>query len=326
MADRADRGGGGSGVTALTVLLPVKNGERWLDAAIASIRAQTFGDFELLAIDDGSTDGTAAIIARHAVEDSRIVPLANPKRGLVSGLNFGMQRAEAPLIARMDADDIALPTRFERQVARMSAEPDLLVLGTGYFRIDEAGRRTGTVVPPLEPAAVAHALERVNAIAHPTVMMRRDAVLAAGGYREAYLRAEDYDLWLRLAERGKLANLPDPLIEYRLGHVPFRAATFSRQVLSEITARTTANLRRSGRPDPTGEWPDINADTLASIGIDRQAVATEMSRRALHVARHSRKQGDEDSFRLALRLADMQPRSGLGERLRYLLRRAKVFL
>jgi hypothetical protein len=151
-------------------------------------------------------------------------------------------------------------------------------------------------------------------------------VLAAGGYREAYLRAEDYDLWLRLAEHGKLANLPDPLIEYRLGHVPFRAATFARQVLSEITARAAANLRRSGRPDPTGEWPDIDADRLSLIGIDRQALAAEMSRRALQMARHSRKRGDEDSFRLALRLADIQPRSGPGEKLLYLLRRAKVFL
>jgi glycosyltransferase involved in cell wall biosynthesis len=313
-------------VTGLAVLLPVKNGERWLDAAIASIRAQTFTDFELLAIDDGSTDGTAAIIARHASEDSRVLPLANPKRGLVSGLNFGLSRAQAPLVARMDADDIALPTRFERQVARMSAEPDLLVLGTGYFRIDAEGKRTGTVVPPLEPADVAQALQRVNAIAHPTVMMRRDAVVAAGGYREAYLRAEDYDLWLRLAERGKLANLPEPLIEYRLGHVPFRAATFSRQVLSEIAARATANLRHSGRPDPTGEWPDIDADALASIGIDRRALAAEMSRRALQMARRSRKQGDADSMRVALRLADMQPRPAPGERLRYLLRRLKVFL
>jgi len=313
-------------MVALTVLLPVRDGERWLDAAIASIRGQTFGDFELLLIDDGSTDGTAGIIARHAAEDSRLVPLANPGSGLVSGLNFGMSRARAPLIARMDADDIALPQKFELQVARMAAEPDLLVLGTGYFRVDGEGRRTGTVVPPVEPAELAQALQRVNAIAHPTVVMRRKTVEAAGGYREAYVRAEDYDLWLRLAERGKLANLPEPLIEYRIGHVPFRAKIFSRQVLSEIAARAAARLRRAGRPDPTGAWGDIDHAALASIGVDREAVAAELARRALQTARHCRKQGDEDGFRLALRLADMQPRSGLRQRLRHLLRRTKVFL
>jgi glycosyltransferase involved in cell wall biosynthesis len=313
-------------MVALTVLLPVRNGERWLDAAIASISGQTFGDFELLVIDDGSTDGTAGIIARHAAEDSRLVPLTNPGSGLVAGLNFGISRAQAPFIARMDADDIALPARFERQVERMTSEPDLLVLGTGYFRIDAEGRRTGTVVPPAEPAEIAQALQRVNAIAHPTVVMRRDAVVAAGGYREAYVRAEDYDLWLRLAEHGKLANLPDPLIEYRIGHVPLRAGTFARQVLSEIAARAAAGLRRSGKPDPTGAWNDIGQDALASIGVDQQAVATETARRALQMARHSRKQGDRDGFRLALRLADMQPRSNLSASLRYLLRRAKVFL
>lgn len=319
-------GDGGCGVIALTVILPVRNGERWLDAAIASIRAQTFGDFELLVIDDGSSDRTASIATRHAAEDPRVVLVRNPASGLVSALNFGLEKARAPLVARMDADDIALPQRFERQVARMRAEPDLSVLGTGYFRIDAEGGRTGSVVPPVEPVDVARALDRVNAIAHPTVVMRRDAVEAAGGYREAYLRAEDYDLWLRLAERGKLANLSDPLIEYRIGHVPFRAEVFSRQVLSEITARAAAGLRRSGKPDPTGDWREIDAERLRTLGVEASVVAREISRRALQAARQSRKLGDVASFRAALCLADAQPRTGPREKLRYALRRAKVSL
>lgn len=313
-------------MVALTVLLPVRNGERWLDAAIASVRAQTFGDFELMVIDDGSTDGTARIASRHAAEDGRVAVVSNTSSGLVSALNIGLAKARAPLIARLDADDVALPQRFERQMARMAAEADLLVLGTGYFRIDAEGRRTGTVTPPVEPADLAQALKRVNAIAHPTVMMRRDAIEAAGGYREAYWRAEDYDLWLRLAERGRLANLPEPLIEYRIGHVPFRPEAFSRQVLSEMAARAAAALRRSGQADPTGAWSVLDAAKLGALGIDARAIARETARRSLHAARQSRKLGDAAGFRAALDLADAQPRSGFREKLRYALRRARANL
>ncbi len=311
-------------MAALSVILPVRDGETYLDAAIASIRAQSFGDFELLVIDDGSRDGSAAIATGHAAEDARVILIANAGSGLVSALNFGMAKAQAPLIARMDADDIALPQRFARQMARMQAEPDLLVLGTGFVQIDGGGRQLGTNVPPTEPHDIARILQRVNAIAHPTVIMRKAAVEAAGGYREAYVRAEDYDLWLRLAERGKLANIAEPLIEYRTAHVPFRAKTFVRQVLSEMAARSAAGLRRAGKPDPTGDWTDINADALGSLGIDQIMIAREISRRALQMARQSRRFGDADSSRAALRLADMQPREGVAEKLRYLLRRSKA--
>ncbi|MGE3306516.1 MAG: glycosyltransferase family 2 protein [Rhizobiaceae bacterium] len=312
-------------MAALSVILPVRDGEKYIDAAIASIRAQTFGDFELLVIDDGSRDGTAAIVERHAAADPRIRLLPNGGAGgLVSALNFALSQAQAPLIARMDADDIAMPDRFERQMARMLAEPDLQVLGGGYIEIDGDGREGPAVTPPQTHDEIVRVLQRVNCIAHPTVLMRRPALEAVGGYREAYVRAEDYDLWLRLAEHGRLGNLPEPLIRYRSGHVPFRAKTFGRQVMSEIAARAAARLRASGRPDPTGGWHNIDAEALASLGVDAGALASEMTRRALQMARNSRKAGDLDSFRTALRVADMQPRHGLGERLRYLLRRTKA--
>ena len=163
-------------MVALTVVLPVHNGQSFLDDAIVSIRRQTFGDFELLVIDDRSEDGSAAIAARHAAEDARVQLHANPGSGLVAALNFGIERANATLIARMDADDIALPARFERQMARMAAEPDLLVLGTATIRIDAERNHLTVVVPPADPAEIFSLLERVNPIAHPTVVMRRDAV------------------------------------------------------------------------------------------------------------------------------------------------------
>lgn len=310
-------------VVALSVLLPVRDGAETLDAAISSIRRQSFRDFELLVLDDGSRDASPDIARRHAAEDPRVRLLGNPASGLVAALNFGIESAQAPLVARMDADDVALPDRFERQVARLAAEPELLVLGTATVRIDAQGRRLGVAIPPADPAELSRVLERVNAIAHPTVVMRRQALEAVGGYRRAYLRAEDYDLWLRLAECGKLSNLAEPLLEYRIGGA-FRPQPFARQVLSEMTARAAAALRRSGRTDPTGAWDDIDADGLAALGIGRQAVAAETARRALQVARQFRKLGDAESFRAALALADAQPRQGFGAAAGYALRRLKA--
>jgi hypothetical protein len=311
-------------VVALTVVLPVHNGEAFLDDAISSIRRQTFRDFELLVIDDRSEDQSAAIAARHAAADARVVLHANRGSGLVAALNLGIERASATLIARMDADDIALPARFERQMARLAAEPDLLVLGTATIRVDAHGNHLAVIVPPAGPAEIFTLLERVNPMAHPTVVMRRAALEAVGGYRSAYLRAEDYDLWLRLAERGKLANLQEPLLEYRTaGH--FQPELFSRQVLSEMAARAAAGLRRSGGIDPTGAWNEIDAGGLAVLGIDASQVADEVARRALQMARLFRKQKNRPGLRDALLLADTQPRKGIAAA-RYMVRRARVFV
>jgi Glycosyl transferase family 2 len=314
-----------SGVVALSVVLPVFNGEASLREAIASICGQTFTDFELLVVDDGSTDASAAIARNCAEGDSRVKLLSNPGKGLVAALNHGIEKANAELIARMDADDVALRTRFERQMARMAEQPNLLVLGTATVRVDEGGKELEIATPPTDPAEVSRVLDKVNPIAHPTVVMRRAAVEAVGGYRRAYVRAEDYDLWLRLAERGRLANLAEPLLRYRIGGA-FRAELFSRQVLSEMAARAAAGFRRRGVVDPTGEWDDIDGARLATLGIDPSSMSHEIARRALHMARLFRKLGDREGFRAAIRLADEQPRHGIGEKARYAIRRAKVRL
>ena len=136
-------------MVALTVILPVRDAEPYLDAAVDSIRQQTFADFELLIIDDASSDGSVDTASRHAKQDPRIHVLANTGRGLVAALNFGIERARAPLIARMDADDIAMPTRFDLQVAHMTDDPGLAVLGTGWIRnrCERATTRHGNTAP-----------------------------------------------------------------------------------------------------------------------------------------------------------------------------------
>jgi glycosyltransferase involved in cell wall biosynthesis len=312
-------------VSDLAVLLPVKDGETFLDAAIWSIRRQTLKDHTLVVVDDGSTDRSPAIAAAHAAEDIRIHVLSSPGKGLVDALNFGVAQSSGTLIARMDADDIAMPERLERQVARLGADPDLSVLGTGFTAIDAAGTVLRHATPPATHDAIVAALARSNPMAHPTVVMRRTALAAVGGYRPAYVRAEDYDLWLRLAEGHRFANIEDPLLLYREA-TGFRAPTFRRQVESEMLARHTAGLRRAGKPDPSGGWESVDAARLASVGIDPAAVEAETARRALHEARRLRKRGDADGLRAALNLADALAGGSLADRLRYRLRRARVFM
>ena len=252
--------------------MPVYNAVRHLDAAIASIRAQTLAELELIVVDDGSTDDSADLLARHAAADPRISVLRIPHAGVATALNHGINAARAPLIARMDGDDEALPDRLERQMAFLSARPDVVVLGTGLEVIDLQGRPIETNPPITDPADIHELLLLGNCLAHPTVMMRRDAVLAAGGYRPAFTAAEDYDLWLRLSERHALANLPDRLLRYRTHGGQATARHWRVRPLQVLAAQHVARLRRAGRPDPMAGFSRIDAATLRAIGVPRAAI------------------------------------------------------
>ena len=204
---------------AISVVMPVYNAERYLAEAVGSILSQTFGDFEFLIVDDGSTDGSPAILRRFEASDPRVRLVSRPNTGYLVALNEMLGRARGELIARMDADDIALPDRFERQVAFLRANPDHLVVGSRVLLIDPEG-------DPLcewnfdrthEEIDEAHLDgSKGGVISHPSAMMRRGAVMDLGGYRPEYYTCEDLDLWLRLAERGRLANLPETLLKYRM--------------------------------------------------------------------------------------------------------------
>ena len=200
----------------VTVLLPVYEAERFLAEAVESILAQTLRDFELLALDDGSRDGSAAILDRYASLDPRVRVVRRPHTGLVATLNAGLALARGELIARMDADDVALPQRLERQAETLDRDPGLVCIGGSYEVIDARGRRIDVVQPlcDFEPILAA-LLAGVSALCHATAMYRRRAVIAAGSYDASARLAEDYDHWLRLAETGRLANLPEKVLRVR---------------------------------------------------------------------------------------------------------------
>lgn len=201
----------------VSVILACYNTERYIAAAVRSVLAQTFRDFELILIDDGSTDRSSQICKQLASEDSRIRLIARPNKGLTKTLNEGLALASAPLIARMDADDLSLPTRFEKQVAYLNAHPECVCVGSRVTLIDPYDSAISvTDHKPDHDAIDADLLKGIGwAIVHPAAMMRADAVKRAGGYREQFKTSQDLDLWLRLAEIGKLANLEEPLVQYR---------------------------------------------------------------------------------------------------------------
>lgn len=235
----------------ISVVLPVYNAEAYVREAVESILGQTFAEFELIAINDGSTDFSGVILRELAARDSRIVLVDRPNGGLVSALNEGIQLAKAPLIARMDADDVAEPERFALQFARMNAEPKLGVLGSFIRIMNKEGRIVRVGHYPVTPEATARFLEHGSPFAHPSVMMRKEAVLKAGGYRAAFSHCEDYDLWLRVSELGyTMANLPQPLLNYRMHGANVSAVHREVQELGTIVARLAHRCRKAGLPDP----------------------------------------------------------------------------
>lgn len=201
---------------AVTVLMSVYNGEEFLPCALASIFSQTFPDFELWVIDDGSTDRSAEILA--GIDDPRLQVLTNTRNiGLTASLNRGLKEARGAYIARLDADDLALPQRLARQKAILDKQPGVGLVGSFAGKIDESGQPSGQWATPLEPEDIYYLLNFRNCLTHSTVMFRRDLVLSLNGYREDLRYAQDYDLWFRLSKKTRLALMPEILVLWRQG-------------------------------------------------------------------------------------------------------------
>lgn len=205
----------------VSVAMPVYNREKYVGEAIESILAQTFADFELIVVDDGSTDGSAQIIQSYAEKDSR-VQLIQLKRnmGIAQARNIGNAAACGEFIAIVDSDDVSTPGRLEKQVAFLDANPAIGLVGGNLQRVtaDLEPINAGLASLPLEHALIIFDFMTYSAIKHPTVMLRRQYMEAAGGYEPGYYAGTDLELFNRLVWEHKIrvANLPNTLIFYRL--------------------------------------------------------------------------------------------------------------
>lgn len=205
----------------VSILMPVRNEERFLPAALASLTAQTWREWELVVVDDGSTDRTPDILSRAAAADSRIRIIASSGRGLVPALNSGLACCTAPLIARMDGDDVSHPGRLQQQVSFMGSHPEIGLLATNFSHFPRRGLKVGMLgYETWQNALLAHDeiladLFVESPFVHPCVMFRANSVDAVNGYR-ARGWPEDYDLWLRLAAAGtRFHSLADTLFFWR---------------------------------------------------------------------------------------------------------------
>ncbi len=241
----------------VSVLLPVYNAERYLSEAVESILCQSFTDFELLITDDGSTDGSLAILQRYATQDLRIRLSSRANKGLILTLNEMLAQAEGEFLARMDADDVAAPDRLALQTEFLQAHPAYVCVGGAFNLIDAQGRTVQWIPMPEQNDEIQQMLLMGRTIInHPCALIRRKVLQQIGGYDLRMPTVEDLDMLLKLGELGKLANLSDTVLDYRFHLESVSAQNILFQTEMAETACQQAWKRRgiSGKFDSPQPW------------------------------------------------------------------------
>ena len=243
--------------------MPVYNAERYVAEAVESVLAQTFRDFEFIIINDGSTDGSLAVLEAYARQDDRIRLISRSNCGLVATRNELVSESTGQYCALLDADDIALPKRFAKQVEYMEQHPQCVVLGSCLLLIDSDGEPICQFVDTFTHEEIDRLfLQGISTLFNSSVMMRREAVEQVGGYRNDYPPAEDVDLFLRLAECGQLVNLPEVLTKYRQHLTSEGYARRQIQIRCAEAAANSARVRR-GLPLLEQNSADVYRDKVA---------------------------------------------------------------
>lgn len=244
MSDRNDS-------PAISVVMCVYDAERFLADTVRSVLAQTRRDFELIAVNDGSRDGSLAVLEKFRRQDPRVRIISRENRGIAPSANEGIAAARGRYVARHDSDDLSAPDRLERQAAYLDAHPEVVAVGAQMRLTDPYGLPVDVTTFPLDHDGIERELLRGSGwnLPQPAAMFRRDAFERVGRYRERFSNSEDLDLFLRLAMIGRLANLPEPLVDWRrhLQSVNYARgasqAAMKREIISDA-------LRARGRPVP----------------------------------------------------------------------------
>ncbi len=246
------------------VIMAVRDGAPFAGEAVESVLAQEFTDWELVVVDDGSTDGTGEILARYG--DPRIRVIRTPGIGRPGARNLALEVLETPWVAVLDGDDRMRPDRLGKQAAYLEAHPGVSVLATPVTLVDREGREVGRLDPPSTHEEILRRLEVENCFPHPSCALKTRALKDLGGYREAFPYAQDYDLWLRMAEEGaRFAVLGEPLTFYRVHESSASEGRREIQAAYAALARACRRARLGGLPEPR---PASEKDLFLLAGRD----------------------------------------------------------
>ena len=251
----------------VSVVMVVCNVDRFLAECIESILGQTFSDFEFIIVDYGSTDASKGIVALYAQADQRVRMHEIPHCGLGQARNAACSLARGRYIAIMDADDVALPERLQLEVDFMEKHPRVGLLGAAVQWINAAGRDLYIGRVPTDDKQLRRSLTIHCPFWQPTVLLLKKAFDRAGGYRNAFAPAEDYDLWLRVTEHFQCSNLEDIVLKYRIHSQQVSLRKRKQQTLGILAAQRSAALRQEGKRDVFGSVDAITPELLTKLGV-----------------------------------------------------------
>lgn len=262
----------------ISVILPVYNGEDYLRYALDSILDQTYKDFELILVNDGSTDKTRTIVDEYAKKDDRVVPIHQKNIGLVATLNKAISLSKGKYIARMDADDISLPRRFAEQISLLEANKNSVLCGSCFDVINEFNEFIRLGVAPAFDEDLKRSMRLYNPIAHGSVMFKREAFLKTDGYSSTVGPTEDYDLWMKLSELGEFVFSEKSLFRWRVNPEGIthsandtmqdatRELVYAYRQENPVLPYTSKKMRLTGRK---------YIDTYGSIGVIMKEIVLE---------------------------------------------------
>lgn len=308
---------------AIDVLVTVYNGEPYIAQTLDSVIEQTFTDWRLIVVDDLSTDRTAAIVSEYAKRDPRIMLVKGEHKGIAAAANIGLAYVTAPLVARLDGDDIALPERLQVQFDYLQQHPDVLAVGSDVMLVDEHNKPLRRRKAPTGWENIREILKTRNCMCHPSATIRTEALRRIGGYRDKFRNSLDYDLWLRISEIGKIENISQDLLLYRRHASQVSASgNAHRQTIYSVGAVTDYFLRKYRIELPQTVIDESDNDDLAwkLVAVYRAEPTADdlpcLNRHAIRLLRYARSLGGASR---AMLVQTILPKLSVKQRIKFFL-------